>query len=298
MRLLDVPVSGLRWLQTRGNHFLGNKLKKVRAARRNGDDDRHRSPDAGFRCARRTPRGAPRFGGTAATLAVATLVYVGELEPRVAIATAFMVVAAGAVGALAGHALRGRVRVGAGARVAAAAGVAAFVGGAAARFVPDRVLLGSLSATMIAVAAVLVWRAGRRAEPGASGSREWLSSLAGAAGAGVVAGALGFAGGHSYASMLPPSSTRSPAEALATSSLPLLVTALGGLAGYATHDLPYVSLGILMSAAAAVGAFVQAVATTPGRGRASTYALSVALLVLGLIVFAREILPATIFPDL
>ena len=88
------------------------------------------------------------------------------------------------------------------------------------------------------------------------------------------------------------------AEVAATAALPALLTALGGALGYALHAPPDPGLGIVMASAAALGALLRGLAPPRAPSRAGQSMLALALLVLGLIVFAREILPAEYFPDL
>ena len=184
----------------RGNHFLANNAKKARPARRNRDDRWHRSPDVGFRCAADagiTPRpitpsdrvrvypevpSSPRvaiafalsllvgvalagFGGAAAAIVLAVLLFVAQLDPRTAISTGLLVTFVGYAAALAAPALRRRVSWRAGGPMAIAAFVGALVAGALGGFLPDRLHVAAISVATVALAVQVAWQL-RRSDTG------------------------------------------------------------------------------------------------------------------------------------
>jgi formylglycine-generating enzyme required for sulfatase activity/uncharacterized membrane protein YfcA len=320
----------------RGNHFLANKVKKARPGRRNRDDRWHRSPDVGFRCAAdagltepRAPASVERvtvypelpsfprvailaalaalagaalagFGGAAAGIVVALLIYVGQLAPRTAIATAFAVVGAAHAASLAAPALRRRVEARVGGPMGVAAFAAAFAVGALVRFVPERLLVGLVALAVLATGGAVARRA-RRPEPADSADKPWpgLRPLrVGGAVIGALSGATGVTLTALHAALLRRLTALPAADRAATAALPALLTALGGALGYATHARPDLGLGVVMGVAAALGALLRALAPARAPSRAGQAVLALALIGLGLVVFAREVLPAEWFPDL
>ena len=270
----------------RGNHFLANNLKKARPGRRNRDDARHRGPDVGFRCAvdlEITARRAPLtdhvttlpelpslvrvailavvallvgaaiagFGGAATALLLGSLIYVAELDPATSISTALVAIAATCAAALAAPAVRRRLPMPLGEPVVPKAFAASLVAGALLGFLPDRLQLGAISLSMVALAGRVIWKLRRPA-----------------------------------------------AETKATALPALLAVALGGAIGHALHARPDLGLSAVMGSAAVIGALLRGVAPPRERSRAGQIVLALSLLALGLIVFAREILPATWFPNL
>lgn len=320
----------------RGNHFLANRLKKARAAHRHGDDRWHRSPDVGFRCAadaglteRRVASREPvtvypelpsfprvavaaalsllvgvalaGFGGAASALVLGILLYVTELDPKTAISTAFLVVGAGHAAALNAPALRRRVAGYLVEPMAVAAFGAALGASAIAGFLPDRLRVAAISIAMVALAGQVAWQA-RRRDPGAASAvtpPPGPPPLAlGGTGIGALSGALGFTSSSIHGELLRRYTTLHPAEVAATAALPALLTALGGALGAAIHALPDPGLGAVMASSATIGGLLRGLVPPRRRSRAGQLALALALLVLGLIVFAREILPPTYFPNL
>ena len=332
----DCPDEGTRLV--RGNHFLANNLKKARAARRNGDDRWHRSPDVGFRCAaevgltERRPAAldpvtvypelpsSPRvataaalallvgvalagFGSAASAIVLAILLYVAELDPQTAISTAFLVVGAAHAAALNAPALRRRIAGDLAGPMARAAFAPAFGAAALAGFLPDRVRIAALAIAMVALAVHVAWQA-RRSAAGAPGASHAESpptppplALGGAC-LGALSGVLGFPTSSLHGALLGRFTTLPAAEIAATAALPALLTALGGALGAALHARPDPGLGIVMGTAAAAGALLRGLAPPRAPSRVGQIALSLSLLALGLILFAREILPAAYFPDL
>ena len=327
----DMP----RLAMVRGDHFLGCILKKTRAARRNTDDITHRSPDVGFRCAVDAGVTDPRpavplarvtvlpelpswgrveilaagallagaaiagFGGAASAIVVALLIWVGQIDPKTASATGFAVVAAAHAASLAAPAVRRRVDARAGLALGGAAFAAAFVGGALARFVPDRVAMGAVVVVLVVLAvegARRVLRADRAAggteAPG--GRPPWF----GGAIAGAASGLAGVTLTTLHEAWLRRRTALAPEQVAATASAAALLTALGGVLGFATHTLPDLGLGVVMAASAAVGGLLRGLAAPRARSRAGQAVLALALLGLGLIVCARELLPQTWFPNL
>ncbi|MEP7121080.1 MAG: SUMF1/EgtB/PvdO family nonheme iron enzyme [Byssovorax sp.] len=278
----------------RGNHFLANNVKKARPARRNRDDARHRSPDVGFRCAadleipaRRAPRidhvtalpelpsllrvaivGALSLlvgaaiagsGGAAIALLLGILIFVAQLDPQTSTSTGLLAAAAAGAAALASSAERRR------AAIPAAGSWPFLVFGAAAAItalggvLPERVQVGIVVAAMLAIAVHRISRPRR----------------------GVGASVSIAAGG----------------------SRPLSIGwvalgALGGALGATVHARPDLGLGVVMGSLAVVGALLRGLAAPRERTRLGQIPLSLTLIALALILVAREIVPATWFPNL
>jgi formylglycine-generating enzyme required for sulfatase activity len=278
----------------RGNHFLANNLKKARPARRNRDDARHRGPDVGFRCAvdlevsaRRAPLTdhvttlpeLPSFlrveivgalsllvglwiagsGGAAIVLLVGILIFVAELDPGASITTGLLVAAAACAAALASPAARRRAAIpAAGSRAFALFGAAAAIP-AIGGFLPDRLQIGILAAIMASLAIHGIWSL-RRAK----------SATPATAAAAPRPRSIGW----------------------------VALFALGGALGATLHARPDLGLGVVMGTAAVSGALLRGLAPLGDRSRLRQIPLSLALFGLGLILVAREIVPATWFPNL
>jgi formylglycine-generating enzyme required for sulfatase activity len=272
----------------RGNHFLANNLKKARPGRRNRDDARHRGPDVGFRCAvdlEITARRAPL------TDHVTTL---PELPSFVRVAIL------GAIALLVGAAIAG------------------FGGAAAALVLGSLIYVAELdpkTSTATALVAIAAAYLGALAAPALRRrvTRPLVAPTLGKAfGAALVAGALiGFLPDRLQLGAIALSlaalaarviwKLRGPAPgaaATATAVPTLLAAALGGSIGHVLHARPDPGLSLVMGSAALVGALIRGLAPPRERSRAGQVVLALALLALGLIVFAREILPATVFPNL
>ncbi len=318
----------------RGNHFLANNFKKARPARRNRDDARHRGPDVGFRCAvdleittRHAPLtdhvtalpelpSSPRVaivgfvallvglaiagsGGAATALLVAILIFAAELDPRTSITTGFVAAAATYAAALVSPALRKRVSTPIARPLALGAFAGALGAGALGGLLPDRVQLIVIVAAMIASAAQIALNSRRSASDSDAVSASASPSLTRAsAGLGALGGLLGFSPGSLQVGLLRRLTALPAAEAAATAIPALLAMALGGGLGRALHARPDLGLGVVMACSAAIGALLRGLLPSRERSRAGQIALALALLALGLLVFAREVLPATVFPNL
>lgn len=181
--------------------------------------------------------------------------------------------------------------------------VAAFAGslgaGALGGFLPDRVQFLAIVVAMIASAAQIVFNLRRSTIDRSAAAPSPSPSLARAsAGVGALGGLLGFSPGALQVGLLQRLTALPAAEAAATAIPALLATALGGGLGRALHARPDLGLGVVMACAAAIGALLRGLFPPRERGRAGQIALALALLALGLLVFAREVLPATVFPNL
>ena len=274
----------------RGNHFLANNVKKARPARRNRDDGGHRGPDVGFRCAvdlEITTRRAPL------TDHVTTL---PELPSFLRVAV---------VGAL--SLLVGAVIADAGpAAIVLLFGILIFV----AELDPATAISTGLVVALAACAAAFAAPAIRRRVASPVVGRASLAGFAGAVGLAVLVGFFPARAqiGAISAAMLALSvqgirSLRRSKDASPTTTLPLLLGwtalgAVGGALGALSHARPDLGLGVVMAGAAAVGAWLRGLAPGRERSRVGQVVLSLALLALGFILIAREILPATWFPNL
>jgi len=238
------------------------------------------------------------FGGAAAAIVVGALIYVGQIDPKTASATAFAVVAAAHAASLAAPGLRRRVAGSMGFAIGAPAFAAAFVAGALARFVPDRVAMGAVAVTLLALAVAVARGVVRpvmgTATPWPATRPRWL----GGALAGALSGVAGVPLPALHAALLRRLTALAPAEVAATAALAGLLMALGGALGYATHSAPDPGLGAVMAVAAAIGGLGRGLAPPRARSRVGQAALALALLGLGLVVVARELAPQTWFPNL
>jgi uncharacterized membrane protein YfcA len=272
----------------RGNHFLANNLKKARPGRRNRDDARHRGPDVGFRCAvdlEVTARKAPLTDHVTTLPELPSFVRVAILG---AVALLVGVAMAGFGGPAAALLLGSSIYVAeldpkTSSSTALAAIAAAYIGALAAPALRRRVARPVVRSTL--------WKASAfsfvdGALFGFLPARLQLGAIA------LVLAAL--AGRVIWKLRRPAPEANASASALPM----LLAAALGGSIGLVLHARPDPGLSLVMGSAAFIGALIRGLAPPRERSRAGQIVLALALLALGLIVFAREILPATVFPNL
>jgi uncharacterized membrane protein YfcA len=230
---------------------------------------------------------------------LAGLIYVAELDPQTSISTAFVAVAAAYLAALAAPALRRRIERPVVGPMMIPAFAAALGAGALGGFLPDRLQFVLISLSMVALAARGIWTLRRPYVVSGDTPPPAPRPLAlGGAALGGLGGLLGFPPGSLATSLLHRLTALPAAEATATAIPVLLATALGGAVGHALHARPDLGLFIVTGSAAVVGALLRGAAPPRERSRAGQIVVSLALLALGLVVVAREICPATWFPNL
>jgi uncharacterized membrane protein YfcA len=195
------------------------------------------------------------FGGGGSILTVPLLVYVFALEPKVAIASSLLVVAAASLSGAIQHAHRGNVRTRT-ALVFGAAGMAgAFLGGQLAAFVDGGVLL-LLFAMMMAVTSIAMWR-GRRT-PVAHGTTDHpvpkllLQGFA----VGSFTGLVGAGGGFLIVPALALWAGLPMTAAVGSSLVVIVMNSLAGFTGYASHVSVDPVLVGSVGACAIAGSFV------------------------------------------
>lgn len=227
------------------------------------------------------------FGGGGSILTVPLLAYVFGLEPKVAIASSLLVVAAASVSAALQHARVGNVRLRTAGIFGAAGMVGAYAGGRGAALVDGSVLL-LLFAAMMLVTAVAMWR-GRRtasapAEAAHAASRLAVQGLA----VGVLTGLVGAGGGFLIVPALALWAGLPMPAAVGTSLVVIVLNSVAGFAGYAAHVAVDPTLVAAVAACAIAGSFVGARlahAVEPARLRR---AFAGFVLVMGAAVLARE----------
>ena len=227
------------------------------------------------------------FGGGGSILTVPLLVYVFALDPKEAIASSLLVVAAASVSGAVQHARRGNVRLRT-ALVFGAAGMAgAWVGGRLAAFVDGRVLL-LLFAVMMAVTSIAMWR-GRR-EPdrtGATGHAVPKLLLQGFT-VGSFTGLVGAGGGFLIVPALALWAGLPMAIAVGTSLVVIVMNCIAGFVGYAGHVAVDPVLVGSVAACAIAGSFVGsrlAHVVEPGQLRRAFAAF---VLVMAVLILVRE----------
>lgn len=210
------------------------------------------------------------FGGGGSILTVPLLVYVFGLEPREAIASSLLVVAAASLSGAHQHWRVGNVEVRTALFFGSAGMAGAYLGARAGAFVDDQLLL-LLFAAMMVLTAIAMWR-GRRA-PARSVAGVSSSGAATGAGAAVDAGrapgrllAQGFAvglltglvgagGGFLIVPALALWAGLSMPAAVGTSLVIIVLNTLAGFTGYLAHvaiDYPLVAS---VAAGAVAGSF-------------------------------------------
>jgi uncharacterized membrane protein YfcA len=227
------------------------------------------------------------FGGGGSILTVPLLVYVFALDPKEAIASSLLVVAAASVSGAVQHARKGNVRLPT-ALVFGAAGMAgAWVGGRLAAFIDGRVLL-LLFAVMMAVTSIAMWR-GRR-EPHRAGATAHAVPklvLQGFA-VGSFTGLVGAGGGFLIVPALALWAGLPMPIAVGTSLVVIVMNCIAGFVGYAGHVAVDPMLVGSVAACAIAGSFLGSRLThvvEPGQLRR---AFAVFVLVMAVLILVRE----------
>jgi uncharacterized membrane protein YfcA/uncharacterized membrane protein YedE/YeeE len=178
------------------------------------------------------------LGGGGSILTVPVLTYALHLEPKAAIATSLLVVAATSLAAVIPHALAGRVSLRIGAAFGVSGMIGAYAGGRLAAFLPGELLLGGFALMMVATGvAMLRARDPERDDSSAASHTPARISriVAHGLGVGAVTGLVGAGGGFLIVPSLVLLGGMAPKTAIATSLLVIAMKSLAGFAGYAGH---------------------------------------------------------------
>lgn len=197
------------------------------------------------------------LGGGGSILAVPVLVYLLELEPKVAIATSLLVVGATSAGALIGHARAGRIDWRVGTIFALFAMVGAFGGGRAAAFVSGGLLLVAFALLMLVTSAAMLRARPQPADCTPRRGSVWKVALEGLA-VGFVTGLVGAGGGFLVVPALVLLGGLDMKTAVGTSLLVIAMKSAAGFVGFAGHvevdyaiALPFVVAAVIGSLAGA-----------------------------------------------
>lgn len=198
------------------------------------------------------------LGGGGSVLLVPVLLYVLKLEPKAALASSQLILAATSLVAMSVHARAGRVVFSTGAVFGLAGMAGAYLGGRVAHHIPGKLLLFGFIALM-AVSAIQMLRKRNKAEttaPPAPSGIPWQGAAVGLP-TGFVAGLLGAGGGFLIVPALLFFGRLPIEKAVGTSLLVITMQSLAGALGYMKHasvDLSVVaSLSAAMAASSIVG---------------------------------------------
>lgn len=198
------------------------------------------------------------LGGGGSVLLVPLLLYVLKLEPKAALASSQLILAATSLVAMGVHARAGRVVFPTGAVFGLAGMVGAYLGGRTAHYLPGKLLLFGFVALM-AISAIQMLRKRKRTETAATGAPAGIPWRGAAVGlpTGFVAGLLGAGGGFLIVPALLFFGRLPIEKAVGTSLLVIMLQSLAGALGYMQHatvELPVVaSLSGAMAASSIVG---------------------------------------------
>lgn len=174
------------------------------------------------------------FGGGGSILTVPLLVYVFGLEPKTAIASSLLVVAAASASGAIQHSRAGNLELRTGLIFGAAGMVGAYLGGRGAAFVDGGVLLLVFAAMMLATS-LAMWR-GRRAVSRPESQQHATAKLVlQGFGVGAFTGLVGAGGGFLIVPALVLWAGLPMPVAVGTSLFVIVVNALAGFSGYASH---------------------------------------------------------------
>jgi hypothetical protein len=227
------------------------------------------------------------FGGGGSILTVPLLVYVFGLDPKQAIATSLLVVAAASLTGVATHWRMGNVRWRTGIVFGAAGMLGAYLGGRAGAFV-DGALLLVLFAALMLLTSVAMWRGRRAPADGAGGEHSTPRLLAQGFAVGSFTGLVGAGGGFLIVPALALWAGLPMPSAIGTSLFVIVLNTLAGFGGYASHvDVSLALVGAVAGAAIA-GSFIGArlaLRVAPGSLRR---AFAGFVLVMALFILVRE----------
>jgi uncharacterized membrane protein YfcA len=195
------------------------------------------------------------FGGGGSILTVPLLVYVFGLPPKQAIASSLLVVGAASAAGAFQHWRAGNLALRTGVLFGAAGMAGAYAGGRAGAFV-DGALLLLLFAAMMALTAFGMWR-GRRSPARVAPAEPAILRLAAQGFAvGIFTGLIGAGGGFLIVPALALWAGLSMPTAVGTSLFVIVLNALAGFSGYASHVEVDLALVGGVTAAAIAGSFL------------------------------------------
>jgi hypothetical protein len=195
------------------------------------------------------------FGGGGSILTVPLLVYVFALDPKEAIASSLLVVAAASVSGAIQHWRIGNVELRTALTFGAAGMAGAHLGGRAGAYL-DGALLLLLFAAMMIITAMAMWRGRRVPKAAVLGQRSLGPLLAQGFGVGLFTGLVGAGGGFLIVPALALWAGLPLPTAVGTSLVVIVLNTLAGFSGYAGHvHLDYAIVGGVATCAIA-GSFV------------------------------------------
>jgi uncharacterized membrane protein YfcA len=196
------------------------------------------------------------LGGGGSILTTPILIYALGVETKPAIATSLVVVGVTSLAAVVQHARAGNVEWKTGLVFGAAGMAGAYLGGYAAAWVPEAVLLGLFGLMMLATAFAM-FRGRKEAGPQAAHAHHpvWKIVAEGVV-VGVVTGLVGAGGGFLVVPALALLGGLPMKKAVGTSLLVIAMKSFAGYAGHAAHVEIDLQLAAIVSGAAVVGSFL------------------------------------------
>jgi uncharacterized membrane protein YfcA len=194
------------------------------------------------------------FGGGGSILTVPLLVYIFGLEPKTAIASSLLVVAAASASGAIQHSRAGNLELRTGLVFGTAGMVGAYLGGRGAAFVDGGVLL-LVFATMMLATSLAMWRGRRAVSPSASQQRATAKLVLQGFGVGAFTGLVGAGGGFLIVPALALWAGLPMPVAVGTSLFVIVINSLAGFSGYASHVSVDPILIASVAACAIVGSF-------------------------------------------
>jgi uncharacterized membrane protein YfcA len=174
------------------------------------------------------------FGGGGSILTVPLLVYVFGLDPKTAIASSLIIVGGASMLGAFQHWRAGNVEVRTGLVFGSAGMAGAYLGGRAGAFI-DGTLLLLLFATMMILTAAAMWRGRREPRIADDAPRATAPLLAQGLAVGSFTGLVGAGGGFLIVPALALWARLPMPAAVGTSLAVIVMNALAGFAGYASH---------------------------------------------------------------
>lgn len=195
------------------------------------------------------------FGGGGSILTVPLLVYVFGLDPKEAIASSLLIVAAASVAGAFQHWRAGNVEVRTAIIFGAAGMTGAYVGGRLGALIDGTLLLLLFTAMMI-LTAVAMWKGRRAQSPPDSTSRAVVQLVLQGLAVGSFTGLVGAGGGFLIVPALTLWAGLSIHAAVGTSLVIIILNTLAGFMGYINHvEVDYALVGVVGGMAIA-GSFV------------------------------------------
>jgi len=195
------------------------------------------------------------FGGGGSILTVPLLVYVFALDPKEAIASSLLVVAAASASGAIQHGRLGNVELRTALTFGAAGMAGAHLGGRAGAYL-DGTLLLLLFAAMMIITAMAMWRGRRVPKAAVLGKRSLGPLLAQGFGVGLFTGLVGAGGGFLIVPALALWAGLPLPAAVGTSLVVIVLNTLAGFSGYAGHVRLNYALVAAVAASAIAGSFI------------------------------------------